>query len=481
MLKYAWKVIWVAVCAPYIPRNVDTTALTEGWYLASGDVVLTERVAVSGNVVLVLADGASLTAEKGLEVTAPSHLVITAQSTDEGTMGRLTAGAEASTAAIGGSSQAAAGDITIAGGNISATGGSNAAGIGASYGGYDSAANDAGTIRIDGVDITATGGNGGAGIQGETITISGGTVTATGSTGPQGSGAGIGSSNGKLIIDLQVTISGGTVTAIGGEGAPDIGDRSPDSQKFSTGENGAAVIHADNINGQSGVRNWSCRVYSLDGSSLTIYVDYTLTEDMTVEAGRTLTFFHDSSSSQYHTLTVPEGVTLSVCGTFNNQSKAVKNNGSILIYKGGVCPTSSSNGNYILFETDYLDDNGQTQTVWARQITNGSGSISESGWYVVNGDLTAWPAVRLCRHPAPIPGRGPDRRHGGCEAQRNLPHQIHHTGRRGKWDTGCKSYTRLCPLNTGQECNSGCPVHHHSQGSSRPTAWGRAGSSDRTD
>lgn len=205
-------------------------------------------------------------------------------------------------------------------------------------------------------------------------------------------GAGIGTGfSGKAGT---IAISGGTVTAKGGEGARDIGDSSPDSTKFSTGENGTAVIYADNVNDWSGAHEWSCRVYSLDRSHLTIYGDYTLTENMTVAEGQTLTFYYDSSKPSNPDLTVAGGVTLSVYGKFDNQGSLV-NNGEVRIYKGGDCPNGASEGNPVLFETDYLDDNAQTQTVWARRLTNGYGSIVEGGWYLVDQELTAYSPLQI--------------------------------------------------------------------------------------
>ena len=50
----------------YTDVAADTLNWTEGWYLASGDVTLSERVTVSGNVNLILANGAHLNTEKGI-------------------------------------------------------------------------------------------------------------------------------------------------------------------------------------------------------------------------------------------------------------------------------------------------------------------------------------------------------------------------------------------------------------------------------
>lgn len=74
----------------YTDVAADTLNWTEGWYLASGDVTLSERVTVSGNVNLILANGAHLNTEKGIEVLSGNSLTIAAQSTGD-SAGSLTA------------------------------------------------------------------------------------------------------------------------------------------------------------------------------------------------------------------------------------------------------------------------------------------------------------------------------------------------------------------------------------------------------
>ena len=100
---------------------------------------------------------------------------------------------------------------------------------------------------------------------------------------------------------------------------------------------------------------------------------------MIVEKGQTLTFYHDSSKPSKPDLTVAGGVTLSVYGKFDNQGDLV-NNGEVRIYKGGDCPNGASEGNPVLFETDYLDDNGQTQTVGSPTATAASSKVAGTWW-----------------------------------------------------------------------------------------------------
>ena len=251
-----------------------STEWSEGWYVVNSDAIIADRVTVTGKVDLILADGASLKAEKGIEVAGDNSLTIYGQ---EGGSGELTATADGSNAGIGGGDNGAGGTITISGGIVTATGGNGGAAIGGGFrnqpggkiiitgGKVTAARNKSGgagigsgqsggsvdidisggeinaksfigaaigsgcngegaKINISGGTVTATGGSdGGAGIGGGinsrtgTINISGGKVTATGDYG----GAGIGA--GKDASVWTVTISGGTVIAKGGNSGAGIG------------------------------------------------------------------------------------------------------------------------------------------------------------------------------------------------------------------------------------------------------------------
>ena len=191
------------------------TAWTSGWYYVGSDITISNRITVTGDVHLILGDGATLSATKGITVETDNSLTIYAQSTGEN-MGKLVAGSQSENAAIGGAS-AAGGNITINGGDIQATGGYSAAGIGGGY--Y----HDGGNIVIKGGTVTAIGGDyaagigGGAFADGGNITISGGTVTANGGPAAAGIGGGGGGNGGNI------TISGGIVNATGGKWGAGIG------------------------------------------------------------------------------------------------------------------------------------------------------------------------------------------------------------------------------------------------------------------
>lgn len=198
----------------------DTAALTSGWYVVKGTVSRTGTITVSGDVHLILADGASLEVtgdgnNAGVNVSGENSLTIYGQ--ENGT-GSLTATGASYGAGIGGGDGGNGGTITINGGTVTANGGYGGAGIGG--GAYE----NGGSVAINGGTVTATGGDSGAGIgggygsTGGVITINDGTVTANGG----GDGAGIG--GGGIIMDDggsggTIIINGGTVRANGSGGA----------------------------------------------------------------------------------------------------------------------------------------------------------------------------------------------------------------------------------------------------------------------
>ena len=201
----------------------ERNALSNGWYVVEGTLDYgTAGITVSGDVNLVLKDGAQLTVagamyNAGISVPYGSSLAIYAQSEGEG-MGTLSATGGSRGAGIGGGDGVAAGTIAIYGGTVTAQSVGYAAGIG---GGYMS---DGGDVTINGGVVNATGGTNGAGIgsgpgttrdniicSGGTVTINGGSVTATGGA----NGAGIG--GGQVGNGATVVVNGGTVSATGGD------------------------------------------------------------------------------------------------------------------------------------------------------------------------------------------------------------------------------------------------------------------------
>ena len=382
----------------------STIAWSTGWYVVKGDVTIGSRVTVSGEVHLILADGASLTVNGGINVAEGNSFSVYAQSVGEN-MGTLTATGKLSAAGIGGEYLASGGTITIHGGTVKATGGGNAAGIGSGkdsrsggtitiHGGSVTAtggvyaagigggnSSSSGTITIHGGSVTATGGQDAAGIgggnngSGGTITINGGTVKATGGRFAAGIGGGLNGSGGT------VTIHGGSVTASGGEYAAGIG-RGEDGSggSFTTGTDGHALIVASSISDKSQRKSWSGIIFQ--GDTGEVYKDQTLQENIEIPSGKTLTV------SKNTTLTVNRGVTLT------NNGKII-NNGKIT-NKGTITGSGTVEGNKpflppppVSYRT--CDENGQN---WKKEecsnytVVDGSMTAWSDGWYVVNGAVT---------------------------------------------------------------------------------------------
>lgn len=271
-----------------------TTSWETGWYVVTGDVTIGSRVCVTGEVNLILTNGATLTASAGINVTSGNTLNIYAQSDVEGTMGELVVTGGSWESGIGGGNYESVGTIIIHGGTVNVTGGAWGAGIGGGNGG------SGGTTIIYGGEITATGGRGagiggGEGGSGGTITIYGGEITASsanwgagiggGNSGSSGDvmimggtvnatgshyGAGIGSSNDGF--GGTITIVGGTVTATGGTWQPGIGNVDAITALVDTNNNygnytSGMIISGDTIN--------VTKHHLLN-------IDYTIPEDMTV-------------------------------------------------------------------------------------------------------------------------------------------------------------------------------------------------------
>ena len=284
------------------------------WYVVNSNVTISDRIIVTGDVHLILMDGASLKASAGITVNGDNSLTIYGQS--EGT-GKLIATAGDAHAGIGGSDGFAGGTIIINGGIINATGGYTAAGIGGG------AAGNGGTITINGGSVTATGGFSAAGIGGgwadmfrlngtTTITINGGTVTAYAGDG----GAGIGDGNFYGGEDTEITISGGVITTdgtigIGGYYGTYLGS-------FSMGEGGSAVIFAQSITDQSSKSQWNGAFFF--GTSGTLYgSEVTLDTDVTIPDGYTLTVKDGEK------LTVGAGVTVTNNGSIESYGQLIVN------------------------------------------------------------------------------------------------------------------------------------------------------------
>ena len=89
-------------CTSATEVTSSDTGWTTGWYVVQGTVEIGSRVTVDGDVHLILADGCKLTVNGGIQVENPHTLIIYAQSTNESTMGKLSANAVDGHAGIGG-------------------------------------------------------------------------------------------------------------------------------------------------------------------------------------------------------------------------------------------------------------------------------------------------------------------------------------------------------------------------------------------
>ncbi len=200
--------------------------LTSGWYVVNGNVGITpyldcynnstKRINVSGDVKLILADGATLdvthtetpSVSGGIHVPAGSSLTIYRQSEGTGVLNASTNSSDE--AAIGGGypglgwGNADAGTITIYGGTINAI--AYDSGIGGTQGSHGGTVNIHGGIVTSQCNMGAAIGGGGS-CTGFTVNIYGGTVNATGGTGAAAIGGGGWGFGGT------VNISGGVINA----------------------------------------------------------------------------------------------------------------------------------------------------------------------------------------------------------------------------------------------------------------------------
>ncbi len=340
----------------------------EAWYVVNEDAEIGERVEVSGAVNLVLCDGVTLTAEKGIHVTGENSLTIYGQEAGDG---RIDATAIEEQAAIGGNIDEPGGILTINGGTIDVKGGVDAAGIGGGFGsngtggyitinngnvyakggsqaaGIGGGAHAGGTenaekIIINGGMIEATGGGYGAGIgggrnqNGGCIEINGGCITATGINGGAGIGSGAGR-NGDNVITISggkiyangsffnnrssagigggdlgaggsITISGAEVHATGGEGSPD-GDGIGNGSGYDGADTDVVITDETGCpliyaNSLMGNTEKWCGIIFLGANGKVYGESVSLQTNLTINKGQTLEIPKGTK------LTVPDDVTL---------------------------------------------------------------------------------------------------------------------------------------------------------------------------
>lgn len=240
--------------------TTDSGILRDGWYAVNSDIEFDSRMNAAGDVHIILCNGCTLTAHKGITVAKTRNitnsLTVYAQSTDVETMGAIVIDdVSQNNAGIGNTSSVYGhGNITVNGGKVTVSGGEYGAGIGGGNGTYSTGVvinggivsanggrNAAGVgggsgagcdVVINGGTVNATGGLYSAGVgsgylssTAAAVKVTGGTVNANGNSGGAGIGSGrIGSgSNYALDSDCDIEISGGNVTAVGVNGGAGIG------------------------------------------------------------------------------------------------------------------------------------------------------------------------------------------------------------------------------------------------------------------
>jgi len=260
-------------------KNNPFYDLPAGWYVISGDVTVTSRIRLNGDVKFILTDGAQLDAKWGIDLGAGDTFTIYGQTDDAETMGKLTAcipdaidlygipkeeKEEAewisefrnNTPGIGMKSYHARrdgrtrgvsrdeGDVIINGGHIKVRAGTGASGIGGT-----------GDMRYPG-----------EGIKGGNITINGGIVDAsTGSYLASALDSGVGIGTNKYELGGSVTINGGTVIARG----VDCG--------IGAGKGGNITINGGDVTAIAGVTEDSTRHYWPEGIGIGLWHDGTVT------------------------------------------------------------------------------------------------------------------------------------------------------------------------------------------------------------
>lgn len=284
--------------------KVENNGNVEYWYVLE-DTLTTGAITSSGDVHIILKDGASLSVNGSFTLNgSDANLSIYAQSEGDN-MGALSVATTSGYDPCGISGgMGSCGNITIHGGHIQSIAywEYNHSGIGGS--GYESCGD---------------------------IAIYGGYVVATGATYGSGIGAGFHGHCGNI------TITGGTVIANGGggdrwdKGGAGIGHAGEGSSgTFSTSENGDAVIFAAGSNGaitdQSQKANWHGVIF--ENSVGHVYGLEKMPRSFTIPEGNTLIIDEDQ------TVTIPKDIEIEVNGTLVNEG-VLSGNGTLRVNAGG--------------------------------------------------------------------------------------------------------------------------------------------------
>lgn len=350
-------------CSSYTVVDTTTTAWNEGWYVAEGNVTISEAVILNGDVHIILTDGCSLTVDGGIGCNEGASLTVYAQSTGD-EMGKLTA--------IGGQTQGASiginvykGGITINGGAVTATGSTPTpnptegyADVTSGVYAYES------RITVNGGTLTATGGKDidySYGIYGQNITVTGGTVTAIGEQAKL-------SSTGIYVAGL-LTVNGGTVNAT-------AGNAKYDSIGIASQRSGSCVINGGVVTAIGGTTSYyeSYGIYFFDGN-ITI-------------SGGTVTATAGSTKNS----------SMGICAFLGNitiSGGTITATGGTAPYSFGICANGgiTVNGGHVIAETKATSETHialnaapalPNTTYWWRTAATDEFTTSDDSEYVYN-------------------------------------------------------------------------------------------------
>lgn len=355
----------------------ETTELASGWYVVQDEIELGKRLAISGDVHLVLADGAVLNTTDGVGVPLGAHLHVYGQEAQTGAL-NATKDLGLRHCGIGATGQYDGGDITINGGVITAEAGEYAAAIG---GPPDK---KGGSVTINGGTVTATGNNAaaiGGGRHGWSgaVTINGGTVKATAG---YWDGAAIGTSDQGYApgdnANGDVTINGGVVYSHGAIGAGEGG------KAISVHVNGGLVKFMSS----DGFATSNTTVNLVFGmverlSTCTVYGSFALPQSYTVSNNVQLTIPDGAE------LTIPAGITLSSQGDIENRGSItgegrIHNTKTVLNY--GTIGAQVTNEGKIYTMTNLPEGTGG-EIVYGPSLSAGSGRVTVDD-QAVEGETT---------------------------------------------------------------------------------------------
>ena len=382
-----------------LPSAADALTLTGGMYAVTGNSTVSQRIVINGSVGIILADGFTLTAPKGINVEDGNAVTFYGQSAGTGTL--VSTNVDKGRAAIGSDAHSdaerkQAGAITVNGGTFNVRGGDNVQGItggGAGIGGGQQTG--PGNITINGGTITARGGTDAAGIGASawgkdgTITINGGTVNAYGTK----SGSGIGGSINSSLT--YIYINGGNVTATGGSSPYASGIGAYSTEHFTHIYLSWTTFGSDSINANKYIGYIHfVKDFNLEGTDTKATTDNINGQTIVPRIGYNVSFVDsDSVTPIYDAVDVSQG---SAVAKPEDPSKSRcaftgwKLNGVDYDFTTPVTQDITLVASWIDYgPLDYTDENGAVQTCTDYTvITANTDTVLESGWYAVPDDVT---------------------------------------------------------------------------------------------